>query len=289
VTLLSGDVVGLAAYGDPNGRPVLAFHGAPACRLMYALADEPARALGLRLIAPDRSGYGLTPLRRSQTTLAGVAAEMAQLCDTLGLARVGVIGISGGAPYAVATAGLLGRRVSAMALVSPMGPLESVDVRRCMSRGHRWFFLELPRRRWLLQHFARRAAAVFRAAPVSSARAFAATLGPADRAVLSQPAARDALIGFTQEALRQGVGGAVADLTAYAAPWDVDLSAISASTSMWQGTADRIVPEAAALDLAARMPRCRLQQVDGAGHFWILAHAEDVLSTLARAMVAGNS
>ena len=58
--LADGRRLGWAEYGDPSGRPVLAFHGTPACRLLYAPADQPAASKGLRLVAPDRPGYGLS-------------------------------------------------------------------------------------------------------------------------------------------------------------------------------------------------------------------------------------
>ncbi len=62
VTLRSGRRLGVVSYGDPDGLPVLALHGAPASRLMFDVADAPARACGVRLIAFDRPGYGLSPL-----------------------------------------------------------------------------------------------------------------------------------------------------------------------------------------------------------------------------------
>ena len=120
--LPSGQRLGFARYGFPGGTPLIAFHGAPACRLMFASADEPARRLGLEIIAPDRPGYGLSPLD-ADPTLESRTDQNVALVDALGLDRFAVIGVSGGAPYAVALAARLGSRVTNLALVSPMGPI----------------------------------------------------------------------------------------------------------------------------------------------------------------------
>ena len=40
VSLRDGRTVGYAVYGDPEGAPLLALHGAPACRLMFSIADK---------------------------------------------------------------------------------------------------------------------------------------------------------------------------------------------------------------------------------------------------------
>ena len=282
--LPSGRTLAYAEYGDPLGRPVLALHGAPASRIMFTIADQAARSRGLRLIAPDRPGYGATPPDRGPRSLSAIAADMEGLADALRLERPGLIGISGGAPYAVATAARLGRRAAALALVSPMGPLAGGRDARVLTTGHRCFFLALPRHRLMLRIGARGAAAAFHAAPGTTAALFARLLGPADRAILAKPAARAALIDFTREALRQGVDGAIADLTAYAAPWDADPAAVMAPTLLWHGTVDRVVPEAAALRLAELIPGCRLQRLEGAGHFWIMQHTDEVLTELAAAM-----
>src|SRR5262249_57032189 len=60
MTTDSGVVVGLYEYGDPAGEPVLVFHGVPACGAGFAFADQAARGCGVRLVAPDRPGVGLS-------------------------------------------------------------------------------------------------------------------------------------------------------------------------------------------------------------------------------------
>src|SRR5690606_4160388 len=93
-----------------------------ASRLMYEVSDDSARANGLNLICPDRPGYGLSP-PDEQPTLTKRAEQLEAIADHLGLERFALVAVSGGAPYAVALASRVGERVSAMALVSPMGPL----------------------------------------------------------------------------------------------------------------------------------------------------------------------
>ena len=44
--------------GDPTGTPVFAFHGTPGSHRMFGPMAADASRLGIRLIAPDRPGYG---------------------------------------------------------------------------------------------------------------------------------------------------------------------------------------------------------------------------------------
>ena len=45
-----------AEYGDPDGKPVILFHGNPNSRLLYGLIPDCPFRPGLHLIAPDRPG-----------------------------------------------------------------------------------------------------------------------------------------------------------------------------------------------------------------------------------------
>ncbi|MDX2288074.1 MAG: alpha/beta hydrolase [Hyphomicrobiaceae bacterium] len=278
---------GLAVYGVQGGYPVLALHGAPACRLMYDVADAPARELGMTLYCPDRPGYGLTPLDRPDRTLRDRAAALEAVVDHLGLDRFAIIGISGGAPYAVALASRVRTRATALLLASPMGPFADymsatvpATARRDIAAGHRLFFLGGPRRPRLLANGATLASAGFKAAPQLFTRLFARSLGSADRRVLERPRNAASLIRMTRESLRQGVCGGIADLELFARPWGVGFDEVTAPALVCQGTADRIVPAALSVWLADRIPGCTLRRLENAGHFWVYDNARDVLGTL---------
>ena len=89
---------------------------------MFRLVHEPARRLGLRIIAPERPGFGLSTFQHNRT-LADWASDITEFANHLGLKHFGVAGISGGGPYAAACAALLPSRVTATALINPVGPL----------------------------------------------------------------------------------------------------------------------------------------------------------------------
>ena len=82
--LADGRRIGYAEFGDPQGATVLALHGTPSSRLMFALTDQAARARGLRIVAPERPGYGLSDFRR-RTNLAQTADDLTAFADALQL------------------------------------------------------------------------------------------------------------------------------------------------------------------------------------------------------------
>ena len=284
--LPSGQRLGFARYGLPSGTPLLAFHGAPACRLMFASADEPARRLGLEIIAPDRPGYGLSPLD-TDPTLESRTNQHVALVDALGLDRFAVIGVSGGAPYAVALAARLVResptwRSSAPWGRSPNASPKSPPKRPRVAFGHSIFFQRWPlRRRWLLVYGGNIFRSTFLKYPRTVESALSFAFGRADHRVLAQRTIADSLIAMTRSAVAHGIEGGLADLDIYARPWRVEYSRITARAILWQGTTDHVVPKNVAFDLADRIPTCRLVRVEGAGHFWVLGRIKEVLTEIA--------
>ena len=117
ITLPDGRRLGCAEYGDPDAMPVLYCHGFPSCRLEPSMLP----VSGIRLIALDRPGYGLSdPL--PGRTLLDWPRDVAAAADALGLGRFAVAGVSGGAPYAAACAALLKDRVMGLALICGIAP-----------------------------------------------------------------------------------------------------------------------------------------------------------------------
>ncbi len=169
-------------YGDLKGLPVFALHGTPGSRLMFALSDHAARDRGLRLIAPERPGYGLSDYRHS-ATLFDHARDIATLAEALGFEQFAIIGVSGGGPYAVAVAAALPRRVTLLALV---GPIADHGRQIRMSRGRRLLFGNLVRLPVVLRAIFFGLRNLLHLAPELAYRGLMARVSQSDRAILAR-------------------------------------------------------------------------------------------------------
>jgi pimeloyl-ACP methyl ester carboxylesterase len=277
VRLPDGRRIAFRSYGDRDGEPVLALHGTPATGLMYAGADAAARRLGLRLICPDRPGVGGSdPAGRSG--LEGVARDLGDLADRLGLPRFGLLGISGGGPYAVTAAAMHPERATALMLVAPVGmmhPPPRLPLRQALL--FRW----LARAPALMRPIAIAARAAFFASPDAFFRVGATAAGAGDAPALARPEAKRTVIAMTRDAVSRSVEGPLSDLAAFGAPWPRDPALVRAPASLWMGLEDRVVPVEAALGLARRIPGCRLTTLPNEGHFFVFQRFEEVLADLA--------
>ena len=114
VETADGRTLAVEEAGDPAGLPVLVHNGTPNSRHLYAPNAADAAQRGLRLIGYDRPGYGgSTP--HPGRTVADCTADVQAICDSLGITRLAMWGISGGGPHVLACAALLPGLVSAVA------------------------------------------------------------------------------------------------------------------------------------------------------------------------------
>lgn len=289
VHLADGRRIAYRQFGAADGHPVLSLHGTPGSRLKFEIADAEARQAGLRLISIDRWGYGFTDVN-PRTTLAAFTSDMQALADSLGLARLAVMGISGGGPFAAATAaapGLAGR-ISALALVAPVGPIAGTPAGLRMSPFHIFAFRAVSQtpgavrlgfggfRSLLGDHSAL-------AMKIAAARA-----STIDRSVVCRPHQRQALVDAFRAGLAFGCDGPVTDMRMFGRRWDIDPAGINCQSRMWLGTADRNIPLEPARYLAERIPRCELTDLEGQGHYWVIDHIPEVLDWLAQATAGGG-
>jgi pimeloyl-ACP methyl ester carboxylesterase len=280
IRLPDGRVLGFDVYGAVDGFPVFAFHGVPGTRLMYRPADAVARQHGLRLIAIDRPGFGRsTPQPGRQ--LHDWVPDFTYLADAFGCVRFGIVAISGGSPFAVATAAALGDRVTGLALVSPMGPVHDFRQEVALPFTDKLFFLRFARRRRALCIADRLGSALFRWAPETVYGGFVRMLPPADREILREPYWKAQVIEDVFESLEQGGHGFRDDLRIFSGPWRVDFRSVSAPCVLWQGLEDTIVPVEVALRLGEVIPSTIIHRIEGQGHFWVYRNFDTVLGTLA--------
>src|SRR5712672_2641045 len=146
VQLDKGGGVAFQEYGDLSGVPVIFCHGWPSSRTMAQLADEPARALGVRIISPDRPGISGSSMQLDRK-LSDWPSLIEQLVDNLGIGEFRILAISGGAPYAYATAVAIPERVRAIAIVGGVIPFAELKDFKGLLPFYRWmlaFYRDRP-------------------------------------------------------------------------------------------------------------------------------------------------
>jgi pimeloyl-ACP methyl ester carboxylesterase len=277
--LADGRRLNYREYGAPGGFPVLALHGTPGSRLKYAAAAPYAARMGLRIISPDRWGYGRTDAH-PDPTLALYARDAAELVAGLKIGRFSVVGISGGGPYATAVAALLSEQVKSLALVAPVGPIAGLLDKSELRLFHQLCFRILGRTPAIGLAFG-----IYRIlltlAPRATIRVVSLGAEPVDKALVRSPDVRDRLGETFRAGFERGVQGTVLDMRLFSRPWELPLDRISARTRIWLGTHDKNIPQAAARMLHRLIGRAELSELQGQGHFWISRNYQEVVRWLA--------
>jgi len=284
MTTQSGVVVGLYEYGDPAGEPVLVFHGIPACGAGFAFADEPARRRGVRLVAPDRPGVGLSA-PAAAPAIGSYPAIVAELARDLGIGRFALWGYSGGGPYALACAAGLAWQVTRVAIASGMGQVGVwADAGDFATTDRRMLVMARKSPR-LARAIMAASARLARLSPAAAARSFARQLSQSDKTVLAEMGPPAEAMALFTSAFLHGARGVIDDYRAVARPWGIDLAAIQAPVRIFHGDADPMVPLRHAQDLARRIPAADLVVWPGEGHLATVTHVGEVLGWLTRAPV----
>lgn len=228
-------------YGAADGRPVLFLHGTPGGRLSAAKYEPFALARGLRLVAPDRPGYGLSTARPGMT-LSDYAEALLDLCWWRGWGPVPVVAGSAGAAYALALGAAASEMVTGVSIFSGIAPMTDDEARTLI--------------------------------PVNQ-QLRCAVDDPAElQRLVGQ--VRDAILAGTlkglpedpalTDALKPGADGMVADYLNVFGEWGLDPVAVRVPVFWIHGTADVNAPISAARRLVAQLPEARVAEVSGGVH-----------------------
>ena len=279
--LSDGRALGFAEQGDPSGTPIFFFHGLPGSRLMRHPDGSVAQRLGIRLITFDRPGLGLSTLQ-PQRRILDWPRDVAEFADANAFDRFRVLGWSGGAPYALATAHELPDRVTRVGLVAPMSPLAGSSLTRELAP-------DLRRRArvgrvapWLLRMAVARDRRAFTHDPAGFKEREFAKSPACDHVVLDDPALRQMLIDNQSEAYRHGTRGLTADARLYLRPWGFDPSRVRVPIQLWLGERDETLSPAMGRYFAEKLPGIDTTRLTGEGHMLCLTQWEQILRALAR-------
>lgn len=121
ITLPGGRTLGYADFGDPDGYPLLWFHGFPASRLEVISFSQIAHRLNIRLMALDRPGFGLSTFQPERRIMDWPTDVLAFVMHA-NLKRFIVLGASGGGPYALACAKYLPQEMMSAVVLLACAP-----------------------------------------------------------------------------------------------------------------------------------------------------------------------
>jgi pimeloyl-ACP methyl ester carboxylesterase len=277
IKLQDGRSLGYAEFGKPDGTPVFYFHGFPSSRLDWLLIDDGAvtTSLNVRLIAPDRPGYGLSDHKRGRKILDW-PEDVIELADALHIDQFSVLGISGGGPYAAVCAFGAGHRLRNCGIVCGMGPAGAPG----MQDGARW---AIPGSNAIMRRVTLKLTSIgLQRDPGQFLTKSKEVFSEPDKQLLDQPELAGFFIAGMQEAFRQGIRGANHEAGLYTRPWGFKLEEIAAEVHLWHGGLDNNVPISVGRAIAQAIPNCQATFLEDEGHLTLPRnHLRNILSALA--------
>jgi pimeloyl-ACP methyl ester carboxylesterase len=275
-----GRTLAFSEYGAPQGRPVFFFHGWPGARLQGQLADEPAKKLNVRFISPDRPGFGLSDFQPGRSILDW-PKDINDLAEHLGLQQFAVLGLSGGAPYALACAHEIPQKLTAVGIISGSGPIDAPGAAEGVSLSLKRTIRLTQRAPWLVKFILWRSSRRVRQDPDGSFQKLIASLPEADRSALIQPGVKKRALEARIDSFQSGSCGHLLEIGLFAIPWGFRLEDILIPIHLWHGKEDQEILPVTAQMQAEAIQNCRATFLPLEGHYSLyINHIEGILKEL---------
>lgn len=265
--------------GEPGWPCVLFFHGAPSSRLRLSYLEGRFLEEGVRVVSPDRPGYGGSSPHPGRS-MADWPRDVAALADALGIDRFVVAGHSSGGPYAVACAALLPDRITAGITLG--GVTDTAWPEAWAYSAMEAELMRLPDEEaavaWCAERFGEDGSGFLAASDLA--------FSEPDEELYSDEELVPLFTAARLEAFRQGVVGYAQDVLVQGRPWPFDPVAITVPFHVVHGESDTLLPVAHSRHTAVLIPGAELHVLSGHGHFTILSELPTLVSALAGPMAS---
>jgi len=267
-----------AEYGDPEGQPIFVFHGNPNSRLLWGVIPGSPFLPNVRLIAPDRPGFGQTDFKKDITTLQNWPNDITALADSLGIKKFAVFGPSGGGPYALSCAWKIPERLTSVGIFASVGPFIP-ETDKNIAAPVRMMWTKAPKLPGLFKLQMKLFAWLAKKYPKLYIKMILKEFSKTDRKVYDRLNLAELIQVDRNEGYRQGGIGTWYDVM-IPANWPIPLTEIKAKVYLWQGEEDISVPLSMGKYMAGKLPNCEAKFIKGVGHFWIFEHLAEMLEKL---------
>jgi pimeloyl-ACP methyl ester carboxylesterase len=273
--------IGFAEFGDPQGRAVFWLHGTPGARRQIPTeARDYAERRHVRLIGVDRPGIGSSTPFQYRNVLE-FADDLRTIADVLGIDEMGVVGLSGGGPYALACAAAMPERVVVTAVLGGVAPTIGPDAigGGVMALGAALApvveVVGVP-----LSFVATGLIRLIRPIGSRAVDVYGRVSPEADRALLARPEFKAMFLDDLLNGSRKQMAAPFADVVVFARDWGFRLDEVKVPVRWWHGDRDHIVPFEHGQHVVSRLPDAELYHLPGESHLAGLGRAEEILGNV---------
>jgi pimeloyl-ACP methyl ester carboxylesterase len=267
-----------AEFGDPKGQPIFVFHGNPNSRLLWGVIPGSPFLPNVRLIAPDRPGFGRTDFKEGVTTLENWPNDITVLADSLGIKKFAVFGPSGGGPYALSCAWKIPERLTSVGIFASVGPFIP-ETDKNIAAPVRIMWANVPKLPGLFKLQMKLFAWLAKKYPKLYIKMVLKEFSETDRKDYERLNIAELIQVDRNEGYRQGGIGTWYDVM-IPGNWPIPLKEIKTKVYLWQGEEDISVPLSMGQYIAEKLPNCEAKFIQGVGHFWIFEHLAEMLEKL---------
>jgi len=238
IRLRNGNRIGYAIYGNKKNFPIFYFHGWPGSR--FELKNIPLKKKKCFVIALERPGYGISdPI--SKFEILDWPKIVLEVANKLKIKNFSIIGVSGGAPFALACANTIkNKRLKSIAIVCALAPNKA----KGMDKGRVGMLLNFGRKpfiSWLIFNFLR-----MRLLNGNLEKSFnkwknKISLPEIDLKLFTIDRGKRLMENF-KEAVKHGTKGVHRDANLYSNYWGFKLKNIKKKIFVWHGDKDLTVP-----------------------------------------------
>ena len=268
MTLADGRSLGYSDYGASEGVPIFLFHGTPGSRV-FGLEGEPiVKTYNLRIIAPERPGYGLSSPQPNRE-IQNWPADVSELADYLNIRQFHVAGESGGGPYVLACALAMPARIISATLIASAAPVDMPKFYKGMALGNRIGFFAAKYAPFLVKWLMKKFAQYFKKEPEKLLQKMISQFCESDQRLIKNAegsSKENVLLRHIEEAFRQGNDGHYQDFMLVSRSWYLDFNKLELPVFLWHGESDTLMPISPVKTFATQIPNCEAHFIPGAGH-----------------------
>ena len=278
IQLKDGRVLGYAEYGPANGKPVFLFHSNLGCRFEKMSDDTVLEKNNIRLIIPERPGFGLSTYNSNMAYTAW-PDNFEQLTEHLNVTSYSIIGFSMGARYALACAIRKNPALRNIVLLSAFSPYRNFSDLNGMS-AHEKLLISIARYAPnFIITFMKKKYEKLLTGKESFFKEFKTFFMPSERKTIEKLNIETLLNAIMYEALKNGTDVLVKELQNWFDSLGGELSSIDIPVEIWHGISDQHAPIHMAKTLQAELSNVKQVYFIPGNHMLLFEKWNEILAS----------